>query len=153
MAVRLKSSSRGKAPLMFTIAIDGLPDSVFQEVSGIGIETEVIEFREGGGGGVRKMPGISKYPNLVLKRGYTGSVDLYDWAAARDDTGDVVRRTVSIALTARGREVARWTVHRAWPVKWDAPTLNAKGNDVPMETIELAHDGISRQGLTGRTSS
>lgn len=144
MATRIRRSSRRPAGATFSVEIDGVTAAVFREVSGLGLETELVEMREGSGGGIRKVPGLMKFPNIVLKRGYTGNNELYDWAASRTDRGDVTRRTVSITLTSGRRQIARWTVHRAWPVKWTGPSLNAAGTDVAMETVELAHEGITR---------
>lgn len=144
MATRIRRSSRRPATATFSVEIDGVTAAVFREVSGLGLETELVEMREGSGGGIRKVPGLMKFPNIVLKRGYTGNNELYDWAASRTDRGDVTRRSVSITLTSGRRQIARWTVHRAWPVKWTGPSLNAAGTDVAMETVELAHEGITR---------
>ena len=133
----------GQSPYQFTVQIEGLTAGVFREVTGIGVETEVIELREGGSKEVRKVPGVSKFPNVTLKRGITGSSDLHDWALA-NLAGKDVRRSVTITLSdTNGVTVAAWTLNRAWPVKWQAPQLNASANEVAIETIELAHEGVS----------
>jgi phage tail-like protein len=130
----------------FTIQIDGLAAAGYTEVSGIAIETEVTELREGGSNDVRKLPGRTKFSNVTLRRGYTGNHDLYDWAAS-NVTGKLVRRNVSITISdVKGTVVAKWNLSRAWPVKWQPPALNASGNDVAIETVELAHEGLTVSG-------
>ena len=104
----------------------------------------MIEFREGGTTVIRKLPGRTKWPDIVLKRGFTGNTELYDWAATVARTGSLVRRSGSIVMhTAAGTPVARWNFQNAWPVKWEAPTLNSSGNEVAVETLILAHEGLS----------
>jgi phage tail-like protein len=127
----------------FTVEIEGLNVGAFREVSGIGIETEVTEVREGGSNDVHKLPGRIKFPNVTLKRGFTGSRELYDWAASHA-TGKGVRRSVTITLMdLKGATTASWTLNRAFPVKWQPPSLNASGNEVLIETLELAHEGVT----------
>jgi phage tail-like protein len=129
--------------LRFTVQIEGLTAGTFVEVSGLGVETEVVEYREGGSNDVRKLPGRTKWPSIVLKRGFTGDRTLYDWATM-NATGNVVKRSVMVTVNnAQGQPVARYHLENAWPSKWEGPTLNASGNDVALETIELVHEGLS----------
>jgi phage tail-like protein len=107
-------------------------------------EIEVIEYREGADrvNTARKLPGLAKYPNVTLKRGITGSTDLFEWWKSVRD-GQVVRRNVTITLLDEQRQaVYRWLLRSAWPVKIEGPTLNASGNEVAIETLELAHEGL-----------
>lgn len=128
----------------FTVELEGIAVGSFREVSGIGIETEAIEFREGGTTVIRKLPGRTKWPDIVLKRGFTGNTELYDWATTVARTGAVVRRSGSIVMhTAAGTPVARWNFQNAWPAKWEGPTLNSSGNEVAIETLILVHEGLS----------
>jgi phage tail-like protein len=137
----------GVSRYQFTVQIEGLTLGAFREVTGLGVETEVIELREGGSRQVRKVPGVSKFPNVTLKRGITGSTDLYDWAVANLGGKDV-RRSVTITVSdTNGVAIATWTLNRAWPVKWQAPSFNASAHDVLIETIELAHEGVSMSGM------
>ena len=107
-------------------------------------ELEVIEYREGSErvSSARKLPGRVKYPNVVLRRGVTGRLDLFEWwKTARD--GALQRRNVTITLLDEGRSpVQRWLLRNAWPVKIESSPLNALGNEVVIETLELAHDGF-----------
>ena len=91
------------------------------------------------------MPGVTKYPNITLKWGLTDSRELYDWY--RDIVkGKVVRKTGSIVLYDLDglTEKVRWNFVNAWPTKWDGPDFSAKANDIAIETLELAHEGIER---------
>lgn len=130
--------------LRFTVQIEGLTAGAFVEVSGIGTETEVVEFRDGGSNDVRKLPGRTKWPPIVLKRGFTGDRTLYDWATINVATGTVVKRSVVVTVSdAQGQPIARYHLENAWPSKWEGPTLNASGNDVAIETLELVHEGLT----------
>ncbi len=129
----------------FTIEIDGIERAAFQECSGFDSTIDVIEHREGGENTTpRKLPGLTKYSNITLKWGMTNDRELYDWHR-RVVEGEIERKNGSIVLRDRkGEEVARWNFVRAWPTKWDGPDLNAEGNDVAIETLELAHEGVER---------
>ena len=128
----------------FAVNIEGKVLGAFREVSGLDIELDVIEFSEGSGGAVRKVPGRTKYSNIVLKRGLTGDLQLYNWFTEFTETptkrwaGDVVM------MDQAHNEVARWTFVNAWPSKISGPQPNRNSNDVPIESIELVHEGVSR---------
>lgn len=142
----VSAAQRGELPrYRFSVEIEGLALATFTSVSGLSVETEVLEFREGGDtGAVRKIPGRLKYPNIVLKAGFTGDTTLFDWAMTAARTGDVVRRTVVISMVdGAGSSLARWRLHNAWPVKWEGPSLKASGNEVAIETLEIAHEGLT----------
>jgi phage tail-like protein len=129
----------------FLVEIDGIARAAFHEVSGFDSTVDVIEHREGGDNTTpRKLPGMTKHGNIVLKWGMTDDAQLYQWH--RDVVrGAVQRRNGSIVLLdRRGQEVARWNFFAAWPAKWDGPDFNAEGNDVAIETLELAHEGVER---------
>jgi phage tail-like protein len=129
----------------FLVEIDGISRGAFHECSGFDSTIDVIEHREGGENTtLRKLPGMTKYSNLVLKWGITDDLELYEWHRQVVD-GEISRRNGSIVLLGRaGEEVARWNFVRAWPTKWDGPDLNAEANDVAVEMLELAHEGIER---------
>ena len=129
----------------FLVEIDGITRAAFHEVSGFDSTIDVIEHREGGDNTtVRKLPGMTKHSNIVLKWGLADDRDLYDWH--RDAVnGKVQRRNGSIVLLDRqGQERMRWNFVNAWPSKWDDPDFNAEGNDIAIETLELAHEGVTR---------
>jgi len=129
----------------FLVEIDGITRAAFHECSGFDSTVDVIEHREGGENTtLRKLPGMTKYSNIVLKWGITDDRDLYDWHR-QVVRGDIQRRNGSVVLlNRRGEETARWNFVRAWPSKWDGPDLNAEGTDVAIETLELAHEGVER---------
>ena len=127
----------------FRVEIEGLQVAAFHECSGLESNIDVIEHREGGGS-IRKLAGLTKFPNIVLKRGLTANRELYDLHLAALD-GLVQRKSGSIVLMDRAdQEVARWDFVQAWPARWVGPSLTAEGNDVAIETLELAHEGIRR---------
>jgi phage tail-like protein len=129
----------------FLVEIDGITRAAFHEVSGFDSTIDVIEHREGGENTtVRKLPGMTKHSNIVLKWGLADDADLYNWH--RDAVnGKVQRRNGSIVLLDRqGQERMRWNFVNAWPSKWDGPDFNAEGNDIAIETLELAHEGVTR---------
>ena len=131
----------------FHVELDGISRAAFQECSGFDSTIDVIEHREGGENTTpRKLPGLTKYSNLVLKWGITDDKDLYQWHRDAIKGGkDFQRRNGSIVLFDRaGNEVVRWNFYRAWPTKYDGPDLIAEGTDVAIETLELAHEGIER---------
>ena len=127
----------------FRVEIAGLTAAGFLSCSGLVAETEVIDYRLGNDRtAARKLPGLHKFGNVTLKRGYTADRQLWDWYKGVLD-GAPQRRNVAIVLTDdAGVDLLRWNVHNAWPAKYEGPTLNASGNDVAMETLELAHEGF-----------
>ena len=137
----------GKYPLPvchFTVEWGG--NSIgFTEVAGLSKEIEVIEYREGSSPEYifSKMPGTEKYPNLILKRGITkGDNDFYNWINTIA-LNQVERRNVRISLLNELHEPVRvWLVKNAWPCKISSSDLRADGNDVAIETLELAHEGF-----------
>jgi phage tail-like protein len=127
----------------FIVELDQITRAAFQECSGFDSTIDVVEHREGGENTtLRKLPGMTKYSNIVLKWGMTDDSELYDWHK-RVVQGKIERKNGSIVVLDReGKEVARWNFFRAWPTKWDGPDFNAEGNDVAIETLELAHEGV-----------
>ena len=129
----------------FLVEIEGVARAAFSEVGGLGSETAVIEYRVGGAPNtVRKLPGLTKYANIVLRRGITQDAELWNWRKSVVQ-GEVDRRNGSIILLDDNRtEVVRWNFFDGWISKWEGPLLNAKGNEVAIETIEIAHEGLER---------
>jgi phage tail-like protein len=119
----------------------------FKSLSGMDSETEVVEFLEGGDSGViRKLPGRTKYSNIVLKRGIIDSAqnDLWNWRKNIID-GVPDRRDGAIILMRRdGSEVLRYEFFEAFPVVWRGFSLDAGGSDVAVEEIALAVERIER---------
>jgi len=127
----------------FLIEIDGVTRAGFSEVSGLTTDTNVIEYREGQEvTTVRKLPGLMKYTNIVLKRGYTQDQSLWNWRKQVLD-GTTQRTTGTITLLDEARQPAlRWNFTAGWPVKWEGPAMNGKTSEVAIETLEIAHEGL-----------
>jgi len=128
----------------FLVEIQGLIVGGFSEVSGLQAETETEDMREGGVNDyVHKLPKVTKYPNITLKRGITDSDVLWRWH--RDVVkGKIERRTgYVILLDSEGNEKWRWTFEDAYPVKWTGPDFKADNSAVSIEALELVHNGIS----------
>ena len=131
----------------FLVELDGLAQGSFMECSGLGATTEVIEFRQGGDNTtVYKLPGKTTYTDITLKWGITPDKSLWSWRQQIID-GDVVRKNGAIVLYDAGnhREVARWSFFNAWPTRWEGPALNARGSEVAVDTLVLAHEGLRRE--------
>ena len=128
----------------FLIEIDGVVKGGFSEVSGLTTDTNMIEYREGneGQGTVRKLPGLMKYNNVVLKRGWTKDRSLWNWRKQVID-GKTKRASGAIVLLDEARQPAlRWEFREGWPSKWEGPALNGKTSEVAIETLEIAHEGL-----------
>lgn len=127
----------------FQIEIDGVTVAGFSECSGLTTESDHIEYRTGAEDiTVRKLPGLRKYPNIVLKRGYTTATELWEWRK-KVINGQTQRCSGSITLLDESRKKAlEWKFREGWPCKWEGPTLNAKNNEVAIETLEICHEGL-----------
>ena len=129
----------------FLLEIQGIVQAGFSECSGFGSVVEVIEYREGGETAtVRKLPGKTSYPDITLKWGVTETLELYDWHLAAVN-GAVDRRNGAIILQDdAGEPKVRWDFFTAWPSKYDGPDLNAKGNDVAIDTLTISCERVLR---------
>lgn len=120
----------------------------FTEVSGLDVETEVIEYRDGASPEFSKikMPGMQKYANITMKRGvFQSDNDYFKWWNTVS-LNTVERRDVTVSLLNEAHEpVMVWKVKNAWPTKIASTDLKADGNEISVETVELAHDGLSIQ--------
>jgi conserved hypothetical phage tail region protein len=128
----------------FLVEIDGVSRAAFQECSGLGSTIDVKEYNEGGRTTPMKLPGLTKYSNIVLKRGITDDQQLWQWHQQAVD-GNVERKNGSVVLLDRGgQEKARWNFFNAWVTKWTGPDFKAESGDVAIETLELAHERVAR---------
>lgn len=129
----------------FRVEIDGLEAGQFNEVTGFDATIDVVEYREGTDVITpRKLPGLIKYGNITLKWGASDTMVLYDWLIDISE-GTVERKTITIThIDEAGDDAASWQLINAWPVKYTAPDFNALGSEVAFETIELAHEGLTR---------
>ena len=133
----------------FKVEIEGVTQAAFKNVEGLDAETEVIEYQDGDDIVLRKRPGRTKYSNIVLKRGYVASDELWKWRETVIK-GKVERKSGSIILcNDTGNEVMRYNFFEAWPAKWKGMQLDGKGTDVAVEEIELAVEKLERVSGAG----
>jgi phage tail-like protein len=131
----------------FRLEIDQITQGYFSEVTIGDTSTDPIDYREGTDPThVRKLSGLTKYGNISLKWGVTDSVELYEWHKAVVAAGAMDnRKTVKIVvIDEAGTDKASFLVSEAWPTKYDPSDLNAKGNEVFIELLELVNEGIER---------
>lgn len=145
------------AAFNFVVTLDGAEIAAFMEVSGLDGENAVIEYREGhdqtgnGGAFVRKLPGLERYPNVMLRRGITGDLTLWNLRKAiRDATagpefGDIGSATPSLKVELQDEQhntVQSWTLHNAWISKLSGPSLNARASEIAIESVEVVCERI-----------
>jgi phage tail-like protein len=120
----------------------------FSEVSGLSVEIDVVEYREGSSPEFHKikMPGMQKFGNITMKRGiFQGDNDFFKWWNTVA-LNTIERRDVTISLLNENHEpVAVWKIKNAWPSKVQSTDLKSDDNGVAIETIELAHEGLVMQ--------
>ena len=143
----------------FEVRFIGLSIASFSEINGIAVDGDVVEYREGNdqptnttdGAFVRKQPGLERYPNVMLKRGITGSSALWDLrknirkatdgpAVAGAKPGPV-NWTIELHDEAH-KAVVIWTLTNAWISKLSGPSLNARGNEIAIESVEVVCERI-----------
>lgn len=130
----------------FLVEIDGLVVGGFTEVSGLQVEIETQDYREGGlNAYIHKLAGPTRYPsNLTLRHGLADADALWSWLQDVAQ-GTLQRRNGSIVLLDdTGQEALRWNFTEAYPVRWTGPSLRADSSAVAVETLELAHHGLAR---------
>lgn len=120
----------------------------FTEATGLDISTDVLEYREGSSPEYHKikMPGMQKFSNITLKRGtFKGDNDFYNWYKTIS-LNTVERRDLILSLLNENHEpVVVWKIKNAFPVKVQSTDLKADGNEVAIETLEIAHEGLTIQ--------
>ena len=118
----------------------------FTEVTGLDMQIEAIEYREGSSKhySKTKMPGLQKYSNITLKRGtFEGDTDYYKWINTIN-LNTVERRDIVIKLLNEKHDpVFTWRAVNAFPIKVQASDLKADGNEVAIESLEIAHEGLT----------
>ena len=118
----------------------------FQEVSGLDIEAQIIEYRHGNSKefSTIKMPGIKKTGNVTLKKGvFVKDNGFWDWFN-KIKMNTIERQTVVISLLDEaGAPTMVWTLNNAWPTKITGTDMKSDGNEVAVETVEIAHEGLT----------
>jgi phage tail-like protein len=128
----------------FLVEIDGISSAGFSECSGLSLEVDVIEYREGGDNVVRKLPGLRKVGDVTLKRGVINSGELENWIRNVANGVSDRRNCAVILLDEERNPVVRWILSDAFPRKWEGPHLNGKGNDVAIESLTICCEGLER---------
>lgn len=134
----------------FMVEISGVISGYFQEASGLGSESEIIEHKIMAKGAkeplIRKIPGRLKWSDIVLKRGITANMDFYDWRkSVEQGKVEEARKDGSVVMFTQDHvEVARWNFTKGWPSKISGPSVKADGNDVGVEELTIVHEGIKR---------
>ena len=125
------------------------PEAGFQEVSGIGMEVTVSEYRTGNAreNSVMKITGMNKSTDVTMKRGVIGSLNLYQWLNdIRNGNQNALRNvTVQLQNEDHTQVVATWKLMRARIIKHTSGPLNAKGDDVAMEELVLAYERLEME--------
>lgn len=118
----------------------------FQEISGLDVEAQVIEYRAGDSAQFSplKMPGIKKYSEVTMKKGlFKGDQRFWDWFN-EIKTNTIKRKPLTISLLDEsGAPIMVWTLANAWPSKLSSTDLQASGGEVAIETLVIAHEGLT----------
>jgi phage tail-like protein len=131
-----------------TGSTDG-PEAGLQEVSGIGMEVTVSEYRTGNSkeNSVRKITGMNKSTDVTMKRGVIGSLNLYKWLDQIRNGDQAALRTVTVSLMKEDHSAAvmTWKLLRARIIKSTFGPFNAKGTDVAMEEMVVAYERLEME--------
>jgi phage tail-like protein len=145
------------AAFNFVVKLDSADLGGFMEVSGLDTENAIIEYRDGNDQGpgntgafVRKQPGLERYPNVTLRRGITGDLKLWtnlrmpirDASAGPELLGAAPREVKIELQNEQHSTVQSWKLQNAWVSKLSGPSLNAKGNEIAIESIEVVCERI-----------
>ena len=130
----------------FSVDIGEYTDLPFQEVSGLDIETEAIEYRHGNSPAMSpiKMPGMFKFSDVTLKKGvFSTDNDFYDWISSISlNTFERVTVVVKL-LDENGTPAVTWTLLNAFPLKVTPTDMNSQSSEAGIETIVFAHEGLT----------
>src|SRR5712691_11666309 len=125
-------------------------DAGFSEVRGLEGSMQVQDYPEGGANAFeRRFPGRIAWSNLTLQRGVAINRNLWDWFHSYAEGTGLRRDGLVMLLNDERDPVAVWKFKRGIPVKWTGPSLSGHGNEVAIETIEIAHEGIELQAGPG----
>jgi len=128
----------------FRLEIDDTEVAAFSEAGGLTSTGEAVDYRTGVDLPLtpRKLIGMRSFGPITLKRGMVKDATLWDWYR-NIVTGANDRRNGSVILQdEQHADVLRWNFENAWPNKIEGPTLNAAGNEIALESIELIVEDI-----------
>jgi phage tail-like protein len=134
----------------YRLEIDSVTQAGFSEVAIAETTIDAVDYREGTDPPhVRKLSGLTKYGNITLKWGLTvgaNALDLFKWHSdvSAGQVKEKRKKVVIVVQDEGGDDKARFVVTDAWPIKYDPSDLNGKGNEVMIELLELANEGIER---------
>lgn len=129
----------------FVVEIDGLVATAFEQVLLPELTIEAVEYRDGNDvqRAARKLPGLASYSNLVLKRGFVGSLELYQWWQQTMQGDENARRNMAVILLDEERnQVARWQIANAFPTRYTFSALDAMDGSALVECLEVAFDTL-----------
>lgn len=128
----------------FKVEIEGVTVGSFAAMDGLESTTEVVEYADGDDLINRKRPGRTSYANIVLKRGYTNTEELWNWYKQVVD-GRVERKSGSVILNGDdGSEILRYNFFEGWPCHWKSFVLDASSTEALVEELEIAVEKIER---------
>jgi len=128
----------------FKVEIDGVTQAAFKGVDGLDSETEIVEYQDGDDLTLRKRPGQTRYSNVILKRGYVNTDELWLWRKSVME-GRVDRKSGSIIVCDdTGTEIMRYNFFEAWPAKWRGFDLDGRVSSTAVEEIELAVEKLEK---------
>jgi phage tail-like protein len=132
------------------LEVQGRASGFFTDISGLGSEHEVVEFKatdQNGNDVIHQVPGRLKWQPITLKRGITSQMDLWDWRAMVEK-GDVKGARSNGSITALDQSlapVARWNFENAWPSKISGPQFQSDSNSFAIEEVTIVYEGIVRE--------
>jgi phage tail-like protein len=127
----------------FKVEIEGVSGIGFSKVDGLESELEVVEYREGGYGATRKLPGIEKTGTVTLEKGAFKDKTLYQWFRKVATSADF-RKTITITEQDRlGNARRTWTLYECWASKVTNPSLDASASEIAVESIEIQYESMA----------
>jgi len=129
----------------FSVKLGDLPDVTFQEVDGLDSETQIIEYRHGNSPVFYpiKMPGLGRVGNVTMRKGiFVNDNNFWSWYSSIK-MNTIKRQTVVInLLDENGAPKRTWTLNNAWPTKITGTDMKSEGNEVAVESIEIAYETL-----------
>lgn len=149
----MAARDNGKDPFRnfrFKLELGSIQVAGFSECTGLQIQTKVFEYKEGGNNQTTlKFPEHTSFGNVTLKRGVTTSNDLIEWQFSvvkstfdKNSRPQTTRSVTIVLMNDKGENAKRWVLKNAFPVKWVGPDLKASANEIAIETLEIAYEGI-----------